>query len=201
MDVILSMVRKSMYKYRMNLFADLIGETSGHFKRLLVSLCAGGRDESHHVDPLKANQDARALYRAGEQRLGTDESCFNQILASQNFAHLRMVFDEYQKVANHSIERAIESEFSGDIKDGLLAIIKSIRNRPAFFAELLYNSMRGLGTRDTDLIRLVVTRSEVDMAEIRTEYQRLYKTSLEQAIAGDCSGSYKDGLIALVRGN
>jgi annexin A7/11 len=194
---------KNTYRrvYGRDLEHDLIGETSGHFKRLLVSMCAGGRDESHHVDPLKANQDARALYRAGEQRLGTDESCFNQILASQNFAHLRMVFDEYQKVANHSIERAIESEFSGDIKDGLLAIIKSIRNRPAFFAELLYNSMRGLGTRDTDLIRLVVTRSEVDMAEIRTEYQRLYKTSLEQAIAGDCSGSYKDGLIALVRGN
>jgi hypothetical protein len=43
--------------------------------------------------------------------------------------------------------------YSGDIKDGLLAIVKSIRNRPAYFAELLYNSMKGFGTRDTDLVR------------------------------------------------
>lgn len=122
-------------------------------------------------------------------------------MAQQNFLQLRLVFDEYQKVSNHSIEQAINNEFSGDIKDGLLAIVKSIRNRPAYFAELLYNAMRGMGTRDTDLIRIIVTRAEVDLADIRNEYQRMYGTSLEQAIAGDCSGSYKEGLIALVKGN
>ncbi|CAD5215394.1 unnamed protein product [Bursaphelenchus okinawaensis] len=187
--------------YGKDLEKDLIGETSGHFKRLLVSLCTGARDESNQTDPLRANQDARKLYKAGEQRLGTDESCFNAILASQNFAQLRIVFDEYQKTCGHSIEQAIASEFSGDIKDGLEAVIKSIRNRPGYFAELLYNSMKGLGTRDGDLIRIIVTRSEIDLADIRNEYQRIYGKSLESAISGDCSGSYKEGLIALVKGN
>ena len=63
-----------------------------------MSLCAGGRDEGNAIDGLRANQDARKLYSAGERRLGTDESCFNAILASQNFGQLRLVFDEYQKV-------------------------------------------------------------------------------------------------------
>jgi len=187
--------------YRRSLEQDLIGDTSGHFQRLLVSLCAGGRDESNHTDSLKANQDARQLYRAGEQRLGTDESCFNAILASQNHAQLRLVFEEYQKITKHSIEKAIESEFSSDIRDGLLAIVKCIRSRPSYFAELLNNSMKGFGTRDTDLIRLVVTRAEIDLRDIRDAYQRMYKTALESAIKGDCSGAYKDGLIALVKGN
>lgn len=176
-------------------------ETSGYFKRLLVSMLGGGRDESGHTDPLKANQDARRLYHAGEQRLGTDEAQFNSIIAAQNFAQLRLVFDEYQKVSNHSIEQSIGTEFSGDIRDGLLAVVKSIRSRPAYFAELINDSMKGMGTRDTDLIRLIVSRSEVDLADVRAEYQRIYKTSLENAIAGDCSGAYKDGLIALVKGN
>lgn len=82
-----------------------------------------------------------------------------------------------------------------------MAIIKAVRNRPGYFAELLYNSMKGFGTRDTDLIRIIVTRSEVDLADIRNAYQQMYGTSLENAIAGDCSGSYKQGLIALVKGN
>jgi len=187
--------------YNRDLEHDLTSETSGYFKRLLVSMCAGGRDESNQTDALRANQDARNLYRAGEQRLGTDEAQFSAIIAAQNFGQLRLVFDEYQKVTNHSIEQAIHNEFSGDIKDGLLAIVKSIRNRPAFFAELLYNAMAGLGTRDTDLIRIIVTRSEVDLADIRNEYQRQYGKSLESAIAGDCSGAYKEGLITLVKGN
>lgn len=194
---------KHTYKqmYGNDLEKDLIGETSGHFKRLLISLCAGGRDEGNYTDPLKANQDARNLYRAGEQRLGTDESCFNAILASQNMYQLRMVFDEYQKVTKHSIEKAIESEFSSDIRDGLLAVVKSIRNRPAYFAELLHNSMKGLGTRDNDLIRLVVTRCEIDLRDVQQAYHQLYKKSLESDISGDCSGAYKEGLLALVKGN
>ncbi|VDM45562.1 unnamed protein product [Toxocara canis] len=194
---------RSVYRqmYNSELEKDLIGETSGYFKRLLVSMCAAGRDESMHVDPLKANQDARALYRAGEQRLGTDEACFNAILASRNYAQLRLIFQEYQKVSNNTIEKAIEAEFSGDIKDGLLAIVACVQNRPAYFAKLLYESMVGLGTRDTDLIRIIVTRSEVDLADIRQQFQQLYKKSLESMIKGDCSGAYRDGLIALVRGN
>lgn len=187
--------------FHRNLEEDLRNETSGWFKRLLVSLTTGMRDESGQVDPLRANQDARSLYKAGEQRLGTDESVFSSILAAQNFAQLRLVFDEYQKTSGHTIEQAIASEFSGDIKDSYDAIIKSIRNTPAYFAELLYNSMKGFGTRDGDLIRGIVSRSEIDLADIRNEYQRLYGTSLEAAIKGDCSGSYKEGLIALVKGN
>ncbi|VDN54426.1 unnamed protein product [Dracunculus medinensis] len=194
---------RNIYRQIFNreLEADLISETSGHFKRLLVSLCAAGRDESMRTDPLKANQDARALYNAGERRLGTDESAFNAILASQNYAQLRLVFQEYQKIASHPIERAIEAEFSGDIKDGLLAIVTCIQNRPAYFSKLLYDSMAGLGTRDNDLIRVIVSRAEVDLADIRQEFEHIYKKSLESFIKGDCSGAYKDGLIALVRGN
>ncbi|KJH50730.1 Annexin [Dictyocaulus viviparus] len=187
--------------YSRSLESDIIGDTSGYFQRLLVSLCAGGRDESNHVDHLRANQDARKLYNAGERRLGTDESCFNAILASNNYFQLRAVFDEYQKITNHSIEKAIEAEFSGDIRDGLLAVVAVARNRPAYFAKLLYDSMKGFGTRDSDLIRIVVTRCEYDMVDVRNNFQAMYKTTLEDMIKGDCSGSYKDGLIALVKGN
>jgi hypothetical protein len=42
----------------------------GYFARLLISMCAGGRDETNQTDQLRANQSARQLYRAGEQRLG-----------------------------------------------------------------------------------------------------------------------------------
>lgn len=43
--IVLSINNLFSCRYGSDLEKDLIGETSGHFKRLLVSLCAGGRDE------------------------------------------------------------------------------------------------------------------------------------------------------------
>ncbi|KAH7730727.1 annexin [Aphelenchoides avenae] len=179
---------------------DIRGDTSGHFQRLLVSLLTAGREDGYRTDHVKANHDARDLYRAGEQKLGTDEDTFNRILATQNFTQLQLVFAEYQKITGNTIEKAIEGEFGKDDNGkALQAVVKCIQNRPAYFAELLYSAMKGLGTRDDDLIRVLV--SQIDLANIREEYKRLYNTSLEDAIKADCSGAYKDGLLALVKGN
>lgn len=39
-------------------------------------------------------------------------------------------------------------------------------NRPAFFAERLYHAMKGAGTDDSTLVRIIVTRSEVRIYEV-----------------------------------
>ncbi|XP_046740465.1 annexin B11-like isoform X2 [Diprion similis] len=184
--------------YGRTLENDLKGDTSGSFKRLMVSLCCANRDESFDVNPAAAQEDARELLRAGELRFGTDESTFNQILVQRNIAQLQQIFTAYEGITGHGIEKAIENEFSGDIKKGLLAIIKCVKNRPGFFAEQLYKSMKGLGTDDRRLIRLVVTRSEIDMREIKQAFVQQYNESLESFISGDCSGDYKKCLLALI---
>lgn len=197
-------IRDIKMAYRMmfgkDLESALVSETSGYFKRMLVSLCNGARDESGHVDPARAKKSAQDLLSAGVKRWGTDEATFNAVLCAQSFPQLQAVFQEYQKLAGHDIEQAIRQEFSGDIEDGLLAIVKSAKNAPSFFAERAYNSMVGMGTNDRALIRIIVSRCEKDMVQIKQEFQRLYKKSLDGFISGDTSGKYKDALIALVRG-
>jgi annexin A7/11 len=180
---------------------DIVGDTSGAFQRLLVSILNGARDESWAADPVKAGQQARLLYKEGEGKKGVNDAAFNQVMANENFSQLHLIFDEYQKITGHSIEQALQHEFSGDNKDGFLAVVECVRNRAAFFAKQLHGTMKGLGTRDSDLIRLVVSRSECDLSDIKEQYLKLYGKSLEKDIDGDCSGAYKQGLLALVRGN
>lgn len=92
--------------YGAHLESELKSETSGNFKRLLVSLCTAARNESGQVDPVAAQQDARELLKAGELRVGTDESTFNMILCQRNYAQLKMVRDQ-TSCNNHISETTI----------------------------------------------------------------------------------------------
>ena len=191
---------KQRYKvmYSRDLEKDLVSETSGHFKRLLVSLCAAARETNTVVDQAKAEKEAKDLHDAGEKRWGTDESRFNQVLGLRSFPQLRATFDAYHRIAHRDIVSSINREMSGDLKMGMQAVIRVVQSPPAFFAERLYRSMKGAGTDDNTLVRIVVSRCEVDMFEIKEEFMKLYKKSLSTMIKGDTSGDYKRLLIALV---
>ncbi|XP_021193743.3 annexin B9 isoform X1 [Helicoverpa armigera] len=177
---------------------DLRGDTSGNFKRLMTSLSMGNRSEDFHVDVDKAREDARSLLQAGELRLGTDESVFNAVLCSRSFPQLKAIFQEYQFLTGHDIDDAIKAEFSGDLEKALRAIVKIVRNKPLFFAERLHKSMKGLGTNDRQLIRVMVTRSEIDLGDISDMFQSKYGETLQSWIEGDCSGHYKKCLLGLL---
>uniref|UniRef100_A0A4W3H9Q5 Annexin n=1 Tax=Callorhinchus milii TaxID=7868 RepID=A0A4W3H9Q5_CALMI len=169
-------------EFKKTLEEDIKSDTSGHFERLLVSL----------------TQD---LYTAGEGRMGTDESRFNAILCARSRPHLKAVFEEYRQICKHDIEKSICREMSGNLERGMVAVVKCLRNTPAFFAERLYKSMKGMGTDDRTLVRIMVSRCEVDMLDIRAEFKKLYGKSLYTFISGDTSGDYKKLLLQLCGGN
>ena len=67
----------------------------------------------------------RKSYFLGEKKnWGTEESVFNSILVTRSYQHLRKVFQEYERLSGKDLEESIKSEFSGNVKDGLLAIGK-----------------------------------------------------------------------------
>ncbi|XP_017852323.2 annexin B11 isoform X1 [Drosophila busckii] len=184
--------------YGAHLESELKSETSGNFKRLLTSLCTAARDESGRVDVNAAKDDARELLKAGELRVGTDESMFNMILCQRNYQQLKLIFQEYESMTGHSLEKAIKKEFSGDIMEGLIAIYRCVTNKAEYFASRLHKAMAGIGTNDKQLIRVIITRCEIDMSDIKVAFERLYGKSLKSWIKGDTSGHYKHALYAIV---
>ncbi|XP_076459510.1 annexin-B12-like isoform X2 [Babylonia areolata] len=198
--------------FKRDLEQDIISDTSGHFKKLLVSCSQGNRQEltpqqlqqirtqgpAAVVDVNLAREDAAKLHQAGVKRLGTDESAFIMVLALRNMYQLQATFEEYQKLAGKDLLSAISSETSGDFETGLRAIVRSAKNRPEYFADKLHDCVKGMGTNDSRLIRIVVSRSEIDLQDIKDVYLSKYKKTLESAVASDTSGDYKRLLLGII---
>jgi annexin A7/11 len=75
---------------------DIKNDTSAYFQKVLLALLQANRDESVVVDNAKVAADVDALYAAGEQKIGTDEEVFIDILTRRSFAHLQVLFREYK---------------------------------------------------------------------------------------------------------
>ncbi|GCB65476.1 hypothetical protein scyTo_0011876, partial [Scyliorhinus torazame] len=141
--------------YHKSLEDSLSSDTSGPFKRLLISL-------------IQLIADYLELCGSTDDDSGSMESKFISILCMRSYRHLRRV--------------------------------RSIKNKPSFFAERLYKSMKGAGTDDRTLIRIMVSRSEIDLLNIRHEFKQMYDVSLYTFIEANTSGDYSKVLLAICGG-
>ncbi|XP_060103129.1 annexin A3 [Heteronotia binoei] len=195
-------VAQAYYKiYNKSLESDISADTSGDFQKALLVLADNKRNESPIVDAHLGKSDAQILYEAGEKKWGTDEDKFTEILCLSSLPQLKHTFTEYQKLSGKSIEDSIRREMSGDYEDLLLAIVKCVKSIPAFFAEKLRGALKGAGTDERTLNRILVSRSELDLLDIRAEYKKLYGHSLYSAIQSDTSGDYRTALLKICGGN
>lgn len=67
--------------------------------------------------------------------------------------------------------------------------------------QVLHKAMKGLGTDDTTLTRIIVTRAEIDLQYIKQEYRKKYGKTLNDAVHSETSGHYKAFLLALLGPN
>lgn len=185
--------------FNRDLMEDISGEQGGDLGRVFMSISSGGRPTSDEPDYDLAEIEAEELYEAGEAKLfGTDEGEMIRILCSRSFVQLQATFQIYEEKYETLVEEAVKSENSGHFEKALNVIVRCAKNRPSYFAELLYKSMKGLGTNDEDLIRVLVSRAGKDIAEIKSEYANMYDESLYEALEGDLSGKYEKLFLTLV---
>ncbi|XP_022089672.1 annexin A13-like [Acanthaster planci] len=193
--------------YNVDLETMLKQDTSDPFLKLLLTVAAANRDEEPSADiETQARKDADVLFKAGEGRPSgsLDDDKFIEILATRPLIQLHLATFKFydQKSKKGGIQRALESERCSDAIDGYLALVKTAKGELVeFYADRLHHAMKGMGTDDSCLIRTLISRSEIDLANIKDEFQAKYGQSLSSFVKDDTSGDYCNILVRILSGS
>uniref|UniRef100_A0AAQ5ZAN8 Annexin n=1 Tax=Amphiprion ocellaris TaxID=80972 RepID=A0AAQ5ZAN8_AMPOC len=184
--------------FKKELEKDVAGDTSGNFAKLLLALVQTKRaDPSAMVDYEKIDQDARALYDAGVKIKGTDVATWISIMSERSAPHLQKVFQRYKSYSPYDMQESIMKEVKGDLQRSFLVLVQCFENKQLFFAKRLNEAMKSKGAKEKIVTRIIVSRCEVDLKKICSEYKANFGQSLQQTIAEHTKGDYQKVLLGL----
>lgn len=176
---------------------DLSMKTERHF---LMVLAANRAEDAAPVIPQQVDDDVMQIYKATEGKMGTDELLVCHILSSRNDNQIRAIAHTYKQKFNRDLEKVIKSEFSGHMQDALLFQLRHAVDKYMHAAELLEDSMAGMGTKDHLLVARVV-RFHWDhtmLSNVKAAYQQRFRRSLGARIKGETSGDYEKLMLACI---
>uniref|UniRef100_A0AAQ5Y478 Annexin n=1 Tax=Amphiprion ocellaris TaxID=80972 RepID=A0AAQ5Y478_AMPOC len=167
---------KKVYKemFKKELEKDVAGDTSGNFAKLLLALVQVRSDPSAMVDYEKIDQDARLVIFV-----------------------CRLVFQRYKSYSPYDMQESIMKEVKGDLQRSFLVLVQCFENKQLFFAKRLNEAMKSKGAKEKIVTRIIVSRCEVDLKKICSEYKANFGQSLQQTIAEHTKGDYQKVLLGL----
>ena len=187
--------------YKKELVEDIKSDTSGDFQKILEGILRCQRSETKEIDKEKCAKIAKDLNDIKDKGwdIQDEQSTFYQYIMKSSPKELSAVAREYYKLSGKTIIEGIETNFKGDAKDLLKSILYSIVSPSEFFATRIKKAIQGFGTDNKTLIRILVTRCEVDMTIIKKYYKQLYKKDMIDDIKNDISGDYQKLMIELIK--
>ena len=186
---------KEMFSGR-DMVEDIKSDTSGSFWTVLKALLENKRNSTTNPDLEDCQNCAQKLYDSGINKKNTLET-FTEILTQKSKEEIITIGKIYHKMSQSNILADIKNLFSGDTKKLLTGIVFGLLSPSEYFAELVRDAVKGLGTKDTTLLRIMVTRDEIDMPQIKQFYRQKYDKDMVDDIKDDTSGSYRKILVAL----
>ena len=193
---------KEIYKkkYNVELEQDVIDDTSGDFRKLLVSLLQCNRSENKIPNIEKSNEMAKDLFKGDKEKgkIKIDEDKINKYFALSSPVELMHLAREFHREYGKSLIKVVEDQFSGNLQKLIKTIFYGNISPSEYFATRIREAVEGAGTNEKILNRVIITRNEVDMDIIKEYYKILYSRDLIEDVKSDTSGVYRTLLVALI---
>ena len=164
---------------------------SGVLKKNLLNLLNIPRPFNPNPNNDKCQRLANILADVGEPNWAGDENIFKEVFIQTSPEELVLVGRFYLKRTGNNMLDVIEQKVGGKNKILLREVLFNNIIPEELFAEKIYLAIKGLGTNNTLLNRVLISRNEIDMDDIKEFYQKKYKVSMKDDIIGDTSGIYQ----------
>jgi hypothetical protein len=196
-EVLKQIKERYQQKFNRDLIEDIKKDTHGTLQNVLTNLLQCKRSTNKSPNSKEISKYAQEIYDAGEAKIGHDSSIFNKYLTTLSPIELICLNQEYNFIAKHTILDAIDKEFVGNSKKAFRALVYATLLPSEYFATRVNEAVKGIGTKDHLLMRVLITRDEIDMPQIKECYKKLYGKSMIEAIKDDISGNYRKLMLEL----
>ena len=166
-------------------------EFSGVIKKNVLNLFNTQRASNPNPKKSECEANANTLIDVGESNWVGDENIFREIFLKKSPEELILIARYYLKKTNKNLLDVVDKKLSGKNKTLLREVLYNNIMPHELFAEKLNKSVKGAGTNENLLSRVLVSRCELDMPAIRDMYAHKYKVSLKADVEDDTSGNYK----------
>ena len=191
-------IQKYNHIFQRDLLKDIQSDTSGFFREILKKLLEASRSDNLYPDESESEKCAKELYNSIKGKKENLQNTFIYIFTKKSRQELASISKVYFTWYSKTLLQVVEELFSGDSKRVLKAIIYALLSPSEYFAYRIHKAVKGLGTNDTILIRVLVSRDEIDIERIKRYYKQLYKVDLYKTVENDTSGDYKNLLLELI---
>jgi len=190
---------QKIYKkfYNVSLKNDILNLSDKTFSEFLITILASNRPSGLTIKPNDAYNIAKDIIKNGVKQYGKNVNLFKQVFVDRSREDLIMISRAFYDLYKKNLYDVIDNEISGTNKKLIKDILFGLITPAQWFAKKAYKAMKGAGTDDKTLIRVIVSRAEIDMDDIRDYYFRDRNTDLRNDIDGDCSGAYGQLLMNL----
>ena len=170
---------------------DLEKKLSGNLRRNILTLLNTDRSNNTQPNKSECENDSEILKKNKESSWFDDQKIFDNIFAKKSPEELVIIARYYFKKTGTALCDVINKKFSGKNKNVMNEILYNIINPSEMFADKINSALKGLGTDTNTLNRILATRNEIDMIDIREIYFIKYNKKLVDAIKSDTSGDYQ----------
>jgi annexin A7/11 len=187
--------------FRRSLESDVKGDLSMKTERLFGMVMQATRnEESAPIITADLDRDCNELHRAGDGKAGTDEIQFCSIISQRSDGQVRAIAQMYQQKYHITLQKVIEKEFAGHMKEALLLMVNRAVDPAMTEAELLEAAMAGMGTKDNLLVNRIIRNhwNAVHKDQVKRAYAHRYKKDLISRVKGEVSGDYRTLMVAVL---
>ena len=174
-----------------DLRSDIMKEYKGVIGKNLILMFDVVRSNNSRLRKNECERLAKQLVEKDVKLWVEDEKIFKDIFLLKSPEELVLIARYYFNLTGNNLIEIVDKKLSDKNQKLLRAILYNNIMPHELYAEKINLAMKGFGTNEENLTRVLISRCDIDMPLIREMYEYKYKNSLKDDIINDTSGNYQ----------